>query len=481
MTDDSVSGAAPIKWGDLKSHEKELAKHAAVGEFWTPIDSSGKPYDIDPAKRETWDSDCTIDARAICQLAVGDVLLETEVPPTARTEPILVCGALIHGALDLRGMTIKRDIWLEKCAFDQQVQLSDSKTKTISLRGSHLAEGLRAKRATIKGSLFLTDGFVAEGEVNLEDVTIERNLDCGGGKFIYKKHKDDKFALMADNAKIGGDVRLNVLSSGDAIAADPNMNFVSRGGVHLTGVTVTGDFDCSGGSFCNGGGVAIDAGGLSCRNLHLGGNFTAEGEVNFIGVRTKGQVTCNGGKFSNAGGDALVLRFADIGSILLFENANDANVKREPASIQGRLDLHHANCREFRDSKHAWPKKKKLLLDGFTYERFDDCPTNWKTRKEWLELQPKARDGSLRQQPWTQAIKVLRDMGYERDSIELAICRERALAQSNRVPVSLQIGPGGGPPGLAIPGNGFCGSRSATAISPGARSGGPWQSFCSAG
>jgi hypothetical protein len=362
-------------------------------------------------------------------------------PSTAGTEALLVRGARITGCLNLRGVTLKRDIWFEKCAFDEIVQLSDSKTKTVSFLGSHLTKGLRAKRATIKGSLYLTDGFVAEGEVNLEDVTIERNLDCGGGRFIYKKHKDDKFALVADNARIGGDVRLNILSSGDAIATAPNMNFVSRGGVHFTGAIVTGDFDCSGGSFCNSGGVAVDAGGLSCRNLFLGTNFSAEGKVDFIGVRTKGQVTCNGGKFSNEGGDALVLRFAHIGSQLLFDNSCDGGAKREPACIQGTLDLSQATCVVYRDSLHSWPPQDKLLIDGFTYEYFHDCPTDWKTRRDWLKLQkPDSAHGTFHPQPWTQAIKVLRDAGSDLDSRQLAICRDIELAHHTRWTISVERG-----------------------------------------
>ena len=65
------------------------------------------------------------------------------------------------------------------------------------------------------------------------------------------------------------------------------------------------------------------------------------------------------------------------------------------------------------------------MLDGFTFERFYECPTDWKSHAEWLKRQTPehlglaSTDGAshrsaFRPQPWAQTIKVLRDMGNDR-------------------------------------------------------------------
>ncbi|HEY4941100.1 MAG TPA: hypothetical protein VII56_06705 [Rhizomicrobium sp.] len=429
-----------------KTPEERLVECSANGTFWEPDKVDGKEPDMDPANAATWNNR-TFGADTIRRLAIGDPGPDKNNPWPKSDRPLLIKGARISEMLDLRGVTLKRELWLEQCAFDELVQLSGSKTKTVSFLGSHLAKGLRAKRATIKGSLLLNNGFVAGDEVNLEDVTIDGNLECAGGSFRDKSRNPDKHALMADNAKIGGDVRLSVGPIADQIA-NPNRKFRARGNVRFVGASVAGDFDCHGGRFHNRGNMAIDAGALSCRNLYLSEGFVAKGGVSLVGLRTQGQVACIDGRFSNKDKDALVLRFADIGSSLLFSNphvdksnANDGRADLKSASIRGTLDLSEGKCRAFRDSQDAWPKDGKLLLDGFTYEHFLDCPTDWRTRQTWLKLQnPDPTDGTLRPQPWTQAIKVLHDMGADLDSRQLAVRRDAELAHSRRWTISLGRG-----------------------------------------
>lgn len=408
-----------------KTPEERLVECSANGTFWEPDKLGGKEPDMNPANAATWNNR-TFCADTIRRLAIGDPGPDKNNPWPKSDRPLLIKGARIRGELDLRGATVKRDIWLEHCAFDEMIQLSDSRTKTVSFLGSLLSKGLRARRAIIKGSLYLNNGFVAGDEVNLEDVTITGNLECAGGSFCNKSGAETRYALLADSAKIGGDVRLK-----RADDVSPRKVFQASGEVHFVDAAIVGNFDCEGGHFHNEGKVAIYANGLSCRNLFLRKNFSAEGTVNFQGVRTHGQVACLGGVFSNAGKVALNLRFADIGSALLFKKADDDPLDTPPASIRGHLDLSQAKCRIFRDSKKAWPSKGELLLDGFTYEHFHDCSTSWRTRRKWLQRQKTDHlRHHFRPQPWTQAIKVLREMGCDSDSRELAICREVARARS---------------------------------------------------
>ena len=416
------------------TQEHDIAALAAEGKFWEPKKVDGKEPDMNPARAATWDPDRTLEADAIRRLAIGDFVPDNAGP--ASTRPLLIKGAHIHGELNPRGATVTRGIWLEHCFFDDIVQLSDSRTKTFSFRGSMLSQGLRAKRAVIKGSLYLNDGFIAENEVNLEDVTIEGNLECSNGKFRKGEREATEWALMADNAKIAGDVRLDHDKE-----TGSKTGFKAKGEVRFVGAKVAGDFNCDGGQFHNGKEMAISADGLSCRNLFARSGFEAKGTANFIGVHTVGQFSCVGGKFKNKGNVALKLRFAEIGSSLFFDEAESDNLPNPHATIRGKLDLSHATCRIYRDSEKSWPPPDKLLLDGFTYECFSDCPTDWRTRQKWLKLQkPDLARGSFHPQPWTQVIKVLRDMGADVDSRQLAVCREAELARSNRWTISLERG-----------------------------------------
>ena len=68
---------------------------------------------------------------------------------------------------------------------------------TGSWTGAIGADGLK-----VKGSLFLRNGFHAEGEVRLLGATIGGNLDARGGTF---KNPNGN-ALNADGIKVTGDI-----------------------------------------------------------------------------------------------------------------------------------------------------------------------------------------------------------------------------------------------------------------------------------
>lgn len=335
--------------------------------------------------------------------------------------PLLIRGALISGKLDLRGMVLNRTLWFEHCRFEDLVHISDCEVRTLSFKGSRLHKGLRARRTRVRGSLFLNSGFEARDKVNLKDIVIEGNLECTGGSFRVRS--PEKHALVASNAQIGGNVNLN---SKDHV-------FVSSGKVVMDGAKIAGDFECGGGVFHDG----LRAQDLSCRCLFLNNGFIADGMVDLLGLRAQEQVTCRGGNFRYDGKKhseekwALRLRFAEIGSALLFSKTFADTEPYANATICGPLDLSQARCRIFRDSEDAWPPPGNLLLDGFSYERLHDCPTDWSTRSNWLRRQD-IRDlhESFRPQPWTQAVNVLRDMGYDDDSRKLAIERNRAQIES---------------------------------------------------
>ena len=346
-------------------------------------------------------------------------------------------GFEAHGEVNLVAATIGG-------SFDCQVGKFLNEAKTA----------LNANGAKITGGVYLRGGFEAQGEVNLVGTTIEGSLDCSDGKFL----NEGKTALNANGAKIAGGVFLCA-------------GFEAHGEVNLVGATIEGNFECDGGKFLNEGKMALSAGGAKITGgVYLRDGFEAQGEVNLVNAMIGSQFQCCGGSFIHSTGTALTLRFAEIASALRFEGRLLDTVCWLPALFRGQVDLMQAKCVTFCDDKVDWSTCSGLLLDGFTYERFHECDTNWKIRRDWLLRQspthlgfdpklpvapvwrrilrsisqaanliahreqspPQSQppNGTFRPQPWTQAVKVLRAMGHDDDARELAMQREIMRANS---------------------------------------------------
>jgi hypothetical protein len=158
--------------------------------------------------------------------------------------------------------------------------------------GALIADGV-----SVKGSVFLREGFMAEGEVRLPSAQIRGELDCTGGKF--KNPRRDELpqsgtALYTDGVRVEGDVFLR----GD---------FGAEGEVRLVGAQIGGDLDCDRGTFKNplrkdvgGGGVALNADGADVRShVFLRESFTADGEVRLLRAQIGRDLDCSGGTFRN--------------------------------------------------------------------------------------------------------------------------------------------------------------------------------------
>jgi len=97
-------------------------------------------------------------------------------------------------------------------------------------------EALSADGISVGGTLSLSDGFSAEGEVRLIDARIGTNLDCTRGKFVNPQKREGvgEMALNAERAEVKGDV---MLING----------FSANGTVSLAGTRVLGNVDCRNG------------------------------------------------------------------------------------------------------------------------------------------------------------------------------------------------------------------------------------------
>jgi hypothetical protein len=71
-----------------------------------------------------------------------------------------------------------------------------------------------------------------------------------------------------------------------------------------------------------------------------------------------------------------------------------------------------------------------LILHGFSYQSLTlSAPTDAKRRCDWLSRQ--SRDQSP---PYEQLVRVLRQMGHDRDARSIAIAKQAALRRSGQLP-----------------------------------------------
>ena len=263
----------------------------------------------------------------------------------------------------------------------------DKKEKSAALK----ANGLK-----INGSVFLSEGFRADGKVDLIDATIGGNLECNCGEFVNRAD----VALDAERLKVNGNI-----------------------------------FMCEG---CWQRKIPIEV-----------RTFKAVGEVKLIGAVVGGSVDCKGASFA---GDEP--KFTSKVSL------NGATINRElvwtkiVSPEQAKLNLQFARVVKISDDEKSWPGPGNLFLNGLVYDEIDfDTDQTPQTgvsrfslrwfwgflvtlckqlvvpfrgdiekvaRIKWLELQDK-----FYHQPYEQLVSVLRKNGRNKDARTVLIAKAR--------------------------------------------------------
>lgn len=412
----------------LTPQEEHLIKCVAKGVPWEPpygLCVSGVLDDDNPEHASQWHESRTIRTEVIRCLALGEIWPTQKEPWPVHAKGIQIHHSRIIGTLDFEEANLGHSLYFEKCHIDEIPNFIQAQTKHLSFQGTHLP-GINACGVKVIGDVSLDDDFTANGLVDFDGAAIKGQFSCKNGRF----KKEEKTALSVNSAIIEGCVFLD-----DGFTADGLVDFV--------GAEIHGQLSCENGRFHNAESVALNANSITVdSDVFLREGFTAEGEINFLGAIIGSHFQCHGGIFSNPKGCALNLRFAEIGSALRLNSCLEKEVNEErlwsAAKISGTLDMRQAKCRTYSDHKDAWPDQGKLLLDGFTYERFDEGPTDWEARKDWLMRQPdehlgKASGSTFRPQPWVQASKVLMAMGHDADARNLALVREILRTHSDNI------------------------------------------------
>jgi len=436
---------ATTQFNRLSDAEANLLRAVPKGE-WAVCGSSSDFDDAtnDPAKADEWGPEREVHAGLIRWLSVDPAAAD-------RVDPIGIhlFGARITGILDLSFVCVPFPLRLFRCRLAQEVLLRSAQLPALYLNGSRTGP-IRADGLSVRGYLFLSDGFTAGGEVRLPGAQIGGGLDCSHGRFKNPPQKDviaSGKALIADGANVKGAVFLSdrftaegevrfvgaeigknfecsggtfnnppqkdVAGSGKALIADGanvrgsvflNAGFAAKGEVRLVGTQIGSNLNCSRATFDNPrredlarGGVALNADRLNIKGgVALCDGFIAEGEVRLPGARIGGELDCHGGTFSG-----LIILGANVaGHLLLFPIRHAA---------KGEIDLTNASADALFDDKTSWPASGNLRLDGFVYGRISEGPRDPETRLKWLALQP-----VFTPQPYRQLAKVLRESGDDR-------------------------------------------------------------------
>lgn len=306
---DDLLELAQAKFAPLREAEEKLLRAAPQGE----VASCGpNRKDFDPAndarRANNWGAERSIRAALIRWLCVDRNARELIDP-----RGIQAHGAKIEGELDLSFVAVPFPVSLCCCGLQEETKLRFLEIPTISFSGSWV-RSLQAESAVVKGTLSLSNGFRAEGEVNLVGTQIGSNLDCGAGTFKNPSGK----ALRADRVNVQGSIFLR-------------NGFQSEGEVRLLGAQIGGNLECNVGTFRNAAGKALSADRMVVHgSVFLRDGFVAEGEVRLLGSKIGGNLECNAGQFKNAGGISLNADRIDTqGNVLLsngFQSEGEVNL-----------------------------------------------------------------------------------------------------------------------------------------------------------
>ena len=237
-------------------------------------------------------------------------------------------GAWIFGEefpLDLTHADIRYVLKFFHCHFVDCVGMIGLKCPALYMSGSHVAKGFQAAELRTDGPVYLRDGFVADGKVDLSRAHIGGDFSCAGGKF---NNGQDEEALIANLTTVKGAMFLN-------------NGFSAEGEVRLVGARVNGDFDCKGGRFNNLKGNALSADEMAVGGtVFLNKGFSAEGHVKLPDARIGGGLDCTGGEFRNPKKNALSASGVTVGSNMFLCKgfAADGLVNILGANISGNLD-----------------------------------------------------------------------------------------------------------------------------------------------
>ncbi|GHG65830.1 hypothetical protein [Streptomyces griseocarneus] len=392
--------------------------------------AGGRKLDLEPREHVTWEAMRAWGVeRTISASALRKIILDSSQPGNLRG--VQLRGARILGRLDLEFVRLQSALVLEDCSFDGPVALDYSSASRICFLHCEMvglsAERLKATSLSLAGSLFpagrgvrlsgarftdeltlstvelrgvdaegvamVADGVDVGGHVSLEGIRafgavqldgaeINGRLDCSGARLLGCSK--DRSALMADDAKVGGQlvlrkattfvgaVRLMQASidggvdgySARLLGSDEERNALVADGITVDGFVSLADVKAGGAllmpgaeikgqlnlSHCealraNSEGNTVETDGLTVRGGMFLRSFRAEGAVRLIGSDIALQLDSSYIVIKGVDGDeeALVADGIKVGGHALFQYALVCGgIRLDGAEIKGSVDFAEA-------------------------------------------------------------------------------------------------------------------------------------------
>ncbi len=376
----------------------------------------------------------TVRADVISALLLGAAPAEPD-----RVAALCLDGALVTGPLKLGHAVITGPVRLRRCEFKSVIDLSGAKARSVDLEGSRLA-GLRAPLAELDGSLSLIDG-ECHGQVVLTGTRITGALQMRGlrldhpGEVALLGNRlvvgDD---LLAPQAVINGQLRLAGARIGGMVFLDgavlrhegrralhafklsvgagflARRGFAATGEVALGDASIEGEVDFRGATLSNPGGNALQAIGLQAgTNIWFSEGFTARGTIQLSRAKLGAEIHMSGVTLISPARDAVSCQYTRA-ALLVLDSA---------CSVDGAIDLRHAQFTDIRDDTASWPSS--LRLSGLSYEALDP-PLSAAQRVQWLR---RDADGYLPQNYETLAA-MYRGLGDDASARVVLLAKERA-------------------------------------------------------
>ena len=390
---------ALLEHADVKNVGR--AEYAASGPSSNPNDSSN-----DPAYASQWGPQREIRASVIRWMSVDPDAIK-QIDP----QGIRVLGAKIVGSLDLSQVRVPFAITLRNCAIPEAMELASAEIPSLDLQGSYTGS-IHAASINVSHVLLL-DEVHSAGVVNLLEATIGF-LSANGGHFKYAAEPGDIFAtrtvLNLTDATIKGGVYLNdgfeadggVTLNGSRIGADLSCisgHFFNPGSVAIDAVGT----EIAGYVYL----MSAESQGLT---FQRGGPVKINGSLRFRGTRTSGIVVLDAVLSGSSG--TLHGFFGPAMSAPVFFWLHVTSEKGT------QLDLSGASVGSLADDERSWPASGNLVIDGLTYSGFGLglAPVDADTRLKWIALQPQYHP-----QPYRQLAKVLREMGDEKGAVKVMV------------------------------------------------------------
>lgn len=322
---------------DLTETEQRLWDAFPVG-GWVDL-RVGDPAADDPKRAARWGPERYVRAEVLMALLLGARQPEPGCAPGIRLR-----GARVSGRLDLMGATTNWPLVCEYCAFDREIRLVESVTKTVRIVHSTMP-GFNGTRMRLDGILTFWSS-VIDGVLRLDHAKVTgqvslRETRVGAARIFVEAvpafglsvDGGVEFAGMTANgmvsiqvAKITGSVDLSrsrlINPDGRAFSADSAQiggrldchGMVAEGEVALHNARIAASVSFDGARLANPGGQALSAGGVIVGGgMHLSNGLESVGELRLIGAQLAATLKLSGATLNNPGAVAVNLDRATIG------------------------------------------------------------------------------------------------------------------------------------------------------------------------